>query len=65
MHEATESWYKDRIWLPVPSPAPGPDEDGLLIVNLVSKQECNLKLTNNNRLLRLNYNLLSKRSKLR
>jgi hypothetical protein len=38
MHEETETTYNQRIWVPVPCPTPGPDEDGLLIVNLVSSK---------------------------
>ena len=36
-HEETETTYNERIWVPVQCPAAGPDEDGLLIVNLVKK----------------------------
>ena len=35
MHEETETTYNERVWVPVKSPVPDPEGDGLLIVNLV------------------------------
>jgi len=37
MHEETETTYNERVWVPVRSPIPDPEGDGLLIVNLVKK----------------------------